>query len=272
MTRNGTRMIRFKADINSTKLLRISKPMLTRFHTRLNHVEIVNAPHQDVTDNHVISVLKHTPHVKRLELGGCRYLSVNLIPFLPTLTQELTKLDVSNTYLDDGAVQFLARNCVELVDLNFSQCPRVSDVGVLAVCGRMAERVQVLKMAACFAVSRVGFQKALFHLATRADELETLDISCNSSNVDAEVMMEFAISRNARIEAVKSKLCMAKANRALVVDITGDGWEFTKEEIASVQKADPTLRVIHNAKMANHDETGVKEYLQYLTGAHVVAY
>ncbi|KAJ3028916.1 UNVERIFIED_CONTAM: hypothetical protein HDU68_000613 [Siphonaria sp. JEL0065] len=188
------------------------------------------------------------------------------------MVHNLKSIDLSNTYMDDGAFRFLVRNSPGLEELVLSQCPRVTDEGIAGICSFMAPRVKVLKMAACFAVSKDGFRKGLSELALRATNLKYLDISSNSGNIDHEIMLEFATLRNTKAQAEifdcndKSKPTQTK--KKLVVDITGDGWEFTKDEVDSIELRDLTLKLIHNAKMANHSEEGVKEYLEYLMSAY----
>ncbi|KAJ3047581.1 hypothetical protein HDU99_009450, partial [Rhizoclosmatium hyalinum] len=111
----------------------------------------------------------------------------------------------------------------------------------------------------------------LCDLAIRASKLEYLDLSSNSGNIDHEIMLEFATLRNARIRAQKLRWddnYSVPSVKALVVNIKGDGWEFTKDEVDEVQALDPSLQLLHNAKMANHSEDGVKAYLDYLMGAY----
>ncbi|KAI8619388.1 hypothetical protein BC830DRAFT_781064 [Chytriomyces sp. MP71] len=149
------------SSVKKATTLRVCKSLFTQLQSQLNQIHYLDAPFHDIIDADLIKMLTHLPSLRSLNLERCRYLSVNVIPFISTVSRELKSINLSNTYMDDAALRFLVRNAPNIIELNFSQCPGVTDEGVLGICQYISERVQVLKMAACFAVSRQGFRKGL---------------------------------------------------------------------------------------------------------------
>ncbi|KAI9342594.1 hypothetical protein BDR26DRAFT_859224 [Obelidium mucronatum] len=248
---------------NSDSILKIAKEVVSSLKPQLAQIQYLRAPFHDITDAHLIQFMTHMPEITSISVERCRHLSVNVIPFIPTLCPKLTSIDLSNTYMDDAAFRFLVRNSHHLEELTLSQCPKVTDEGIIGICKIMASKIRVLKMAACFAVSKDGFRKGLANLALTGEKLEYLDIGSNAASIDYEVMMEFATLRTTKVQPHHYV-----DNKKLVINIMGDGWEFTKDEVESVQLIDESLNLIHNARMANHSEDGVKEYLSYLMNAY----
>ncbi|KAJ3266928.1 hypothetical protein HDU77_008273 [Chytriomyces hyalinus] len=162
--------------------------------------------------------------------------------------------------MDDAALRFLASHCRSLVRLNVSQCLRLTDEGVVGICSTMAERVVTLKMAACLGVTKDGFRKGMETLALRARKMKLLDVSRNSVKINFDALLEFA--------TVRRNSLRHEQTHNLVVDVCGDGSEFTREEVQFVQAADSSLTLIHNARMASHSKDGVKEYLETLMNAN----
>ncbi|KAI8839103.1 hypothetical protein BJ741DRAFT_576534 [Chytriomyces cf. hyalinus JEL632] len=243
------------------RLIPASRNLLKDLKTQLIQIEALDTPWHDVHDNTLLSFLAAMPNLKSMNLNHCTQLSVSLIPFLPTMVPHLQSVDLSYTHMDDAALRFLASQCRNLVRLNVSQCLRLTDEGVVEICSTMADRVVALKLSACLGVSADGYRKVMQTLALRARKLKLLDVSRNSvSKINFDALLEFATLRKNSLQH--------EQKRNLAVDILGDGSEFTREEVQFVQAADPSLTLIHNARMASHSKDGVKEYLETLMNAN----
>ncbi|ORY49929.1 hypothetical protein BCR33DRAFT_556824 [Rhizoclosmatium globosum] len=96
--------------VHMTRSIAVTKHLTTSLKDQLNLVQHLNAPLHDISDHHLIKFLTHMPSLRHISLERCRSLTVNVIPFLPTLVRGLVSIDLSNTYMDDSALRFLVRN------------------------------------------------------------------------------------------------------------------------------------------------------------------
>ncbi|KAJ3392185.1 hypothetical protein HDU84_004677 [Entophlyctis sp. JEL0112] len=193
---------------------------------------------------------------------------MTVIPFITMFSPKLAAVDLSSSYLDDGAFRYLVKNLPCLVDLGISKCTRLTDEGMIGGCGGICERVLRLRMSALYSVSKEGFRLALQILALKAEHLVLLDISSNSANIDYSLMLEFATTRNARRITFKNEVKPLECDKVLMLNVTGEGWEFTKEEISVINGTDRSLKIIHNSKLRSHSKEGVMEYLATLQNAY----
>ncbi|XP_020092764.1 F-box protein At3g58530 [Ananas comosus] len=152
---------------------------------RYRHVKMINLEFaQDIEDRHLLLLkskgIDLLQDLETLNLNACQKISDKGIDAITSISPNLRALSIYwNVGLTDLSIQYIVKNCRQIVDLNLSGCKKISDKSLHLIADNY-QGLESLNITRCIKLTDDGLQQILL----KCSSLQSLNLYALSSFTD----------------------------------------------------------------------------------------
>ncbi|KAI8799837.1 hypothetical protein BJ742DRAFT_844052 [Cladochytrium replicatum] len=190
------------------------------------------------------TVLSSLALLECLHLTNCYHLSSDEMSKLMHAFPGLKKLSLAGCgpAAADGVVEAIAETCVNLVDLDLSECHFIEDASVTRLADNLGDRLKRLNLHYCDLVTDRGVS----HLSKRCIKLEALDVAnCDVGDV---TIREIANNLSDTLQSLNIRECYRITDSSIVY-LFQRATKLKSVDLSFTNITDSSLRELGNTKL-----------------------